>query len=72
MNSKHLDPHIDHLLVQLNDALCTWERSTGRQSVLILREQHGFEHRSVNGKPCVVDDVDDRTLLNMVKQGDQR
>lgn len=34
----HPDSEVRHALVRLNDALCSWERSTGRESVLILRE----------------------------------
>lgn len=53
-------------LIRLNDALCMWERSTGRNSVLILREEGGFVHRSMSGKPAVLDDVTDIMLLHTV------
>jgi len=32
----HKDPKCKQALVELNDALCTWERDTGRGSTLIL------------------------------------
>jgi hypothetical protein len=55
-------------LIRLNDALCTWERGTGRQSVLILREQGGFERRSMSGKPGVPADVTDEQLMGMLRE----
>jgi hypothetical protein len=48
---QHMDTEVQRALDNLNAALCNWERDTGRQSVLILREEHGYEYRSVNGKP---------------------
>ncbi|NOT66369.1 MAG: hypothetical protein HOP06_10165 [Methylotenera sp.] len=52
---KHQDQKIQKTLTELNDMLCSWERDTGRQSVLVLREQGGFEHRSMSGKPIESD-----------------
>lgn len=60
---QHPSEDVTAALVRLNDALCTWERGTGRQSVLILREQGGFEHRSMSGKPGVPEDVTDEQLM---------
>jgi hypothetical protein len=65
--NQHPDPCVQDALSRLNDALCTWERATGRQSVLILREQGGFVARSVNGKPVQIEDISDRQLLHMVE-----
>jgi hypothetical protein len=52
---EHPDPKVRQALLQLEDALCEWERSTGNGAVLILRAAHKgcfeFERRSVNGKP---------------------
>lgn len=59
----HGSPEVRQALIRLDDALCEWERSTGQQSVLILREQSGFVHRSVSGKPNVPFDVTDAELL---------
>lgn len=64
---QHPDNRVNQALAQLNDALCSWERSTGRQSVLILREEGGYVHRSASGKPTVPDDVPDSLLLQMVE-----
>jgi len=63
---EHHDPDVEAAIIKLNDALCTWERSTFLQSVLIIREMGGFVHRSVSGKPCVADDVTDEQLMNIV------
>ena len=48
---EHPNEDVRQSLIRLNDALCTWERTTNRQSVLILREDGGFIHRSLSGKP---------------------
>ena len=47
------------------DALCTWERSTGRETILILREMGGFAFRADNGKPLdsSLDDITDGQLI---------
>jgi len=62
MWKEHPDQDVQHAIVRLNDALCTWERSTGMESVLIIRDQGGFEHRSISGKPGVPEDVADEQL----------
>jgi len=61
----HPSQEVEHALIRLNDALCTWERCTGRRSILILRETGGYVHRSQDGKPLPpsVDDVTDQHLL---------
>lgn len=66
MWTEHPDPDVNQALIRLNDALCQWERTTGRESVLIIREQGGWEHRSASGKPNVPKDVPDAALLGMV------
>lgn len=63
---KHPDDRVQQALVRLNDELCSWGRSTGRQSILILREEGGFVHRSASGKPDIPDDIEDEQLLKMV------
>ncbi len=59
---EHPDPEINRALIKLCDALCQWERSTGRQSVLILREEGGFVSRTANGVR-IPDDVADQQIL---------
>lgn len=65
---KHPCDRVEQALVRLNDELCSWERSTGRQSILILREQGGFEHRSASGKPTIPDDIKDDVLWAHLEQ----
>ena len=71
MDLKHIhhpDFDVQQAIIRLNDALCTFERSTGRQSVLIIREEGGFAHRSMSGKPGVPEDVSDEQLLANITQ----
>jgi len=67
MWTDHPDGDVTQASIRLNDALCTYERATGRQSVLIIREQGGWFHRSMSGKPDVPADVTDHQILDMVK-----
>lgn len=60
----HPDKEINHKFIQLFDALCTWERSTGRSSVLIFREVGNGTLRVMDGKPVPKDrDISDIDLL---------
>lgn len=59
----HPDNDVQQALIRLDDALCSWERNTGRESVLILREVGGFVHRAVSGKPDVPEDIPDVELV---------
>ncbi len=66
---EHQDPEVRSAIIRLDDALCSWERATGVESVLILREQHGFFHRAVSGKPNVPDDISDEHLIENILSG---
>ena len=59
----HPSERVQQAIIVLNDELCSWERSTERTSVLIIREQGGFVHRSVSGKPVPDDHVVDAQLM---------
>lgn len=63
----HPEPEINAALIRLNDVLCMWERNTGRNSVLILKEQGGFIHRSMSGKPGIPEDISDAQLLSTIQ-----
>ena len=65
---QHPDKDVNQAIVRLLDALCSWERSTGRQSVLILREQGGFIVRAQSGKPNIPDDVSDDFLFKFIEK----
>ena len=52
-NRWHRDPEVDKALIRLIDALCTWERNTGRGSVFLLMPNYPDEETiiAVDGKP---------------------
>jgi hypothetical protein len=64
----HKNKDVEHALITLNDALCTWERHTGIESVLIVRDNRGFCHRSMSGKPGIPPDVSDAQLLATMRE----
>lgn len=66
--TEHPDQEVRKALIRLCDALCSWERATGRESVLILREQGGFQFRAQSGKPIarMHDDVSDSMLFYLI------
>ena len=49
--------------------LCTWERSTGRTSILVLREAGWFQFRADSGKPLdsSSDEITDEQLFQMLR-----
>ncbi len=53
----HVDPTVNQALIKLNDALCTFERSVGRECTLILVPHSDDEviHVSQSGKPINLD-----------------
>ena len=62
---SHPDADVQSALTRLLDTLCSWERSTGRRSVLILREQGGFTCRAGSGKPVFDDSIPDSLLYDV-------
>ena len=48
---EHPDRDVQSALIRLCDALCTWERGTGRQNLLVLIEEPSFEFIADGGKP---------------------
>ena len=66
---EHRDPEVQKALIRLNDALCMWERATSIESVLIIREQGGFVHRSISGKPTVPKDITDSQIIRTIIGG---
>jgi hypothetical protein len=63
---NHENSEVNHLLILLTDALCQWERETGRRSVLILKEQGGFKIRALDGKCNIPDDLPDELILKRI------
>jgi len=64
---SHPDKEVEAAIIRLSDALCQWERATGRQSVLIVRESGGFVYRAMSGKPGIPDDVADQQLTELIE-----
>lgn len=76
---QHPDPDVQQAIMRLCNALCSFERSTGRQSLLIVRENNGeypgnpmsapgFCFRADCGRPLHnnQDDIPDAHLLEHV------
>lgn len=59
---KHPDSEVRKAIIQLTDALCMWERATGRENILIVKED-GFSFRAQSGKPITFDHITDEDLL---------
>jgi len=66
---KHPDSAVRQAIVRLCDALCSWERNTGRRSALVIREQGGFCFRAASGKPGIPEDILDENFI-AVESGD--
>lgn len=62
---EHPDREVQSAIIRLADALCEWERSTGRESVLIIREQD-FVFRAASGKPNIPNDVTDEEITKII------
>ena len=65
---QHPDKEVQAAITRLSDALCTWERNTGRESVMIIRE-NGFCFRAISGKPNVPDDISDEQIKMTIGVG---
>lgn len=61
----HPDKEVQSAIIRLSDALCVWERETGRENILIIHEK-GFCFRAVNGKPNIPDYIKDEELKKMI------
>lgn len=62
---QHPDEKVRQAITALCDRLCTWERATGRQSALIIREQGGFVFRAASGKPSIPEGISDAQLTHL-------
>lgn len=53
MRKWHMDDEIDRTIIRLIDALCAWERNTGRRSHLLLVPESDDEKiiYAMDGKP---------------------
>lgn len=53
MTKRHMDEEVEKAIITLDDAICTWERTTGKGYTLVLVPHQREEkiHASVDGKP---------------------
>lgn len=66
-DQTHPDEEVQKAITRLDDALCSYERTTYRESVLIIRQQGGFVHRSISGKPNIHENITDEQLMCIVE-----
>lgn len=59
----HPDAEINQMFIQLLDALCMWERATGRRNVLVYHERN-VTIRAIDGKPNIPPDITDTYILS--------
>lgn len=59
---EHPCPEVRAATIRLLDALCTWNRNTGRENVVILKDTAGCEYRTLSGVPQP-EDITDAQLL---------
>ena len=68
---EHPSKDVRSAAIRLLDALCMWERTTGRHNLVIIKDSVGCEYRSMDGAP-MPDGVGDHHMLeafeNLVKE----
>jgi len=64
MLHNHPSPDVRKGLLALLDALCSWERSTGREYLLIVKDAGGYGYRSLTGSP-IPEHTGDHTALEL-------
>lgn len=48
---NHPSPDVRRAAIQLLDALSTWNRTTGRHNIVIIKDSIGCEYRTLDGAP---------------------
>lgn len=59
---KHPSEEVRRAAVRLLDALCSWERTTGRKNIVIIKDGVGCQYRSLSGSPLPADVTDAQAL----------
>jgi hypothetical protein len=54
---EHPDENVRSAMLHLADALCSWERSTGRHNIVIIKDSIGCEYRALDGHQSIVSDA---------------
>lgn len=64
MNLLHEHPsdEVRAAAIRLMDALTSWNRNTGRENVVIIKDTIGCEIRTLSGAPTPPDVTDDQLL----------
>lgn len=60
--TEHPSADVRRAALSLLDALCTWERTTGRENVVIIKDSIGCQYRSFSGAPQP-EDIPDIQIL---------
>ena len=60
--TDHPSADVRAAAIRLLDALCSWERNTGRANLVIIKDAIGVQYRTFSGSP-VPDHVGDHALL---------
>lgn len=58
----HPDEEVRAAAIRLLDALCTWERGTGRKNLVIIKDGIGCEYRSLSGSPVPATMMDEEVV----------
>ena len=63
----HPNEEVRRAALRLVDALCIWERDTGRQNLVIIKDESGCEYRSISGAPVPAELSDGELLASYEK-----
>lgn len=64
--ADHPSEEVRAAAIRLVDALTSWERSTGRGNLVIIKDQIGCQYRSLAGSP-IPDSITDTDALEAFK-----
>lgn len=62
--TDHPSEDVRAAAIRLLDALCQWERTTGRDNVVIIKDAIGCQYRSLSGAPQPPD-ISDALMLEV-------
>ena len=67
MFQQHRDREIRQGIVEITDRLCSYERNTGIENILVVAEQ-GYLYVAINGKAVPNDVIRDVTVQGLLKR----
>lgn len=62
--TDHPSEEVRAAAIRLLDALCSWERSTSRENLVIIKDSIGCQYRSFTGSP-VPESTGDHALIEV-------